>query len=91
MATNYPPSLNPELLTGPACKGGRGLLSWGVRDLAREASVGVNTISRLEAGGQANAATRLAILNAFWRHGVEITNGEYTGARLRLDRTGDRP
>lgn len=89
MATNSPQTFNPSLLTGQACKGARGLLSWGVRDLAREASVGVNTISRLESGGQANAATRLAILNAFWRHGVEITNGEYTGARLRLDQTGD--
>lgn len=88
MATKSP-QLNPDLLTGPACKGARGLLSWGVRDLAREASVGVNTITRLEAGGQANPSTRLAILTAFWRHGVEITNGEYTGARLRLDQSGE--
>lgn len=82
---------NPDLLTADACRAGRALLKWGVRDLADAASVGAATISRLEAGGVSNPATRLAIIGAFNRHGVEITNGEYTGARKRLSKTGDEP
>jgi transcriptional regulator with XRE-family HTH domain len=59
----------------------RAALGWGVRDLAREARVGIMTVSRFE-GGQANPipATMTAIQRALEAAGVEFIPG---GARLR--------
>jgi DNA-binding LacI/PurR family transcriptional regulator len=49
----------------------------------REAEVSPNTVTALEGGGEVRPATEAKIVAAFDRHGVEITNGGGTGARLR--------
>ncbi|WP_349257209.1 helix-turn-helix transcriptional regulator [Vitreimonas sp.] len=69
-------------LTPQACKAARALLGWGVRDLAREADVGVATVARYEAGDQMRPDTIEKLKAAFEAAGVEITNGRGTGARL---------
>jgi hypothetical protein len=68
-------------LTPEACKAGRALLGWGVRDLAHKAGVGVATIARIEARATVREETLDAVTAAFEAHGVEITNGDGTGAR----------
>jgi DNA-binding LacI/PurR family transcriptional regulator len=57
-------------------------LGWGVRDLAERAELSPTTVSMVEAGKPHADATAAAIVAAFAAHGVEITNGEGTGARL---------
>ncbi|MGQ0531057.1 MAG: helix-turn-helix domain-containing protein [Caulobacteraceae bacterium] len=69
-------------LTPEACRAGRALLSWGVRDLAAEAGVGVATVARYEAGAALRPETIDKLHEAFEANGVEITNGKGTGARL---------
>lgn len=71
-------------LTVEACRAGRALLKWGVRDLAREAGLGVTSIARFEAGEPTRDETAAKIVEAFAGAGVEITNGDGTGARLLL-------
>lgn len=75
-------------LTPEACRAARALLRWGVRDLAREAGVGVATVAAFEAdeGRELRAGTLDKMSEAFARHDVEITNGRGTGARLVRDR-----
>ena len=70
-------------LTAAACRAGRALLRWTVRDLMREAQVSPNTVTSLEGGGTVRPETEAKILSAFERHRVQITNGNGTGARLR--------
>lgn len=75
---NDPAHLSPE-----ACRAARALLSWGVRDLAREAGVSVDTVSALENGRPMRDGTRAALAAAFDVAGVELLNGGAPGARLR--------
>lgn len=67
-------------------KAARALLGWSQRDLARESGVSVPTIMRLESqdgdlGGRQStvAAIRAALESA----GVEFTNGDQPGVRLK--------
>ena len=63
----------------------RALLRWSAVDLAREASLGVNTIRRAEVAGlrtSLTVANELAIRRAFEAAGVEFTNGDQLGVRL---------
>jgi hypothetical protein len=63
----------------------RALLRWSAVDLARETSLGVNTISRAEVAGlrtSLTVANELALRRAFEAAGVEFTNGEHPGVRL---------
>ena len=71
-------------LTGPACRAGRGLLKWSKRELAEASGVSLPTILKLENDGQVSPDTADKISAAFEARGVEITNGNGTGARLRL-------
>lgn len=63
----------------------RAALGWGVRDLAREASVSVDTISRLERGEELQPRTLAAIRTALEDAGVLFIdqNGHGAGVRLR--------
>lgn len=63
----------------------RAALRWGVRDLAENAKVSPNTVTRIEAGYPANPSTIEAIERAFERAGVIFIaeNGEGPGVRLR--------
>lgn len=70
-------------LTPEACRAARALLGWGVRDLAREAGVGFQTVARFETGrADMRQTTAAKILARLELEGVEITNGDGTGARL---------
>jgi len=71
------------MLTPQACRAARALLGWGVRDLAREAETGVDTISAFENGRPMRASTSARVLEAFEAQGVEILNGDAPGARMR--------
>lgn len=69
-------------LTPEACRAARGLLKWGVRELAAAAGLSTETVVLYEGGRAARPATEDKIVAAFEAQGVEITNGEGTGARL---------
>lgn len=69
-------------LTPLACKAARVLLGWGVRDLAREAGVGVSSVVRYERGDDVREETIQKIKAALEGARVEIINGAGTGARL---------
>jgi hypothetical protein len=63
----------------------RALLRWSTEELARQASLGLNTIKRAEArDGKTSltAANELAIGRACEAGGVEFTNGDQPGVRL---------
>jgi transcriptional regulator with XRE-family HTH domain len=72
-------------LSGGQIRAARALLRWSVEELARQASLGRNTIKRAEAkDGKTSltAANELAIRRAFETAGVEFTNGDQPGVRL---------
>lgn len=70
-------------LTPQACRAARGLLDWGVRELGAEAGIGPDSISAYERGGNMRSSNKAKIVSVLAAHGVEITNGAGTGARLR--------
>jgi transcriptional regulator with XRE-family HTH domain len=72
-------------LTPEACRAARALLGWGVRDLAEHSGVNYVTITRFENGTTSRESTEARLVAAFEAHGVEITNGTGTGARLLSD------
>lgn len=61
----------------------RAAVGWGVRDLAAAAKVSPDTIARLERGESLYPRTVEAIRAALEAMGVEFTNGEAPGVRLR--------
>jgi transcriptional regulator with XRE-family HTH domain len=70
------------------------LLDWTVRDLAERTGVHRNTITNFETGKSAGDQHKLeAIVRALETAGVEFTNGESPGVRLRATRPdeGVRP
>lgn len=71
-------------LTPEACRAARALLKWGVRDLAEKADLSPTTVAMVEGGKPHASDTAAAIVAAFAAAGVEITNGDGTGARLLL-------
>jgi len=84
-----------ESLTAAQIRAARALLRWSAADLAREASLGANTIRRAEiADGPTalTAANDLAIRRALEAAGVEFIeeNGGGAGVRLRTP-NGPKP
>ena len=75
------------LLTGIQLRAGRVLAALEQKALAEAAGVNVNTIRRLEAFGSspidANTATVRKVQSALEAAGVEFTNGDAPGVRLR--------
>ena len=72
------------LVTSAQIRAARGLLDWTVRDLAERSGVDRNTVSNIETGAYAGAPETLeAIRRALERAGVEFTNGDAPGVRLR--------
>ena len=62
----------------------RAALNWSLRELAEAAGVHRNTISNFETGKYAgDPATLAAIRTALEAAGVEFTNGDQPGVRLR--------
>lgn len=71
-------------LTPQACRAARALLGWSAKELVAAAKVSPNTVSRIENGEDVQAPTEAKVVAAFEAAGVEILNGEGTGARLRF-------
>ena len=65
------------------CRMARAAVGWGVRELAAAAKVSVDTVVRLEKGEVLKERTVDAIRRALETAGVEFTNGEQPGVRLR--------
>lgn len=65
----------------------RAMLSWSQSDLAEKTELSVETIKRLERMKGSLDATKVstlsAITSAFEKAGVEFTNGDAPGVRLR--------
>ena len=73
------------MLSSAQIRAARALLRWSAVDLARQSSLGVNTIRRAEVaeeGTSLTAANDLAIRRALEVAGVEFTNGDQPGVRL---------
>ena len=80
------------MITGDQIRMARAALQWGVRELAKEAGVTPNTVSRIESGGDALAGTLGKLQAALEKAGVEfIPTGTYSGnggPGVRLRETG---
>src|SRR3954447_18496052 len=63
----------------------RAAVGWGVRDLAKEAGVTANTVTRIENGADAKQSTMDALQRALEGAGIEFIyeNGAGPGVRLR--------
>jgi transcriptional regulator with XRE-family HTH domain len=74
------------ILTSELVRAARALLRWEQRHLAEASSVSLPTIKRLEAKPGpliAHTSTVAALRGAFEAAGVEFTNGDQPGVRLR--------
>jgi len=77
------------MITPSQCRAARGLLDWSQQQLAEAARVGVVTVRQFEGGGaQPRNATLEVLRRALEAAGVELTNGEGPGVRLRRHRPG---
>ncbi|WP_221158321.1 helix-turn-helix transcriptional regulator [Rhizobium sp. NLR12b] len=66
------------------CKMARAALGWGVRDLAQNAGVAVDTISRLERGEEIMPRTLAAIRTAMESAGVEFIDDDRGEGVIKL-------
>lgn len=70
-------------VTSAQIRAARGLLKWTVRDLADKSGVHRNTITKMEADQARHGPTIAAVVRALEVAGVEFTNGDAPGVRLR--------
>jgi transcriptional regulator with XRE-family HTH domain len=68
------------MINSVQCKMARAALGWGVRDLAKNSEVSIDTITRLERGETLLPRTVSAIEKTFIEAGIEFFNG--TGVKL---------
>ncbi len=61
----------------------RAAVGWGVRELAEKAGVTANTVTRIENGADAKQSTMDRLQRALEAAGVEFTNGDQPGVRLK--------
>ncbi len=61
----------------------RAALKLSVRDVATMANVSTNTLTRLENGEELKPRTLEAVRNALEKAGVEFTNGDQPGVRMK--------
>jgi transcriptional regulator with XRE-family HTH domain len=73
------------LIRSETCRAARGLLNWTRAHLAKESGVSEGTIKTFEYGKKNTTTldTKVAITDAFSRAGVEFTNGDEPGVKLR--------
>ncbi len=78
------------MLEGIQVRMGRAAVGWSVRELARNAGVTPNTISRIENGGDALASTIERLQTALENAGVIFSDAdkEGPGVRLRVNQVG---
>jgi transcriptional regulator with XRE-family HTH domain len=60
----------------------RAAIGWGVRELAKQAGVTANTVTRIENGADAKQSTIDALQRALEAVGIEFTNSDQPGVRL---------
>jgi transcriptional regulator with XRE-family HTH domain len=65
------------------CRMARAALGWGVRELAAAAKVSIDTVVRFERGDDLKERTVDALRHALETAGVEFTNGDQPGVRLK--------
>jgi transcriptional regulator with XRE-family HTH domain len=65
------------------CRMARAALGLGVRELAAAAKVSIDTVARFERGEDLKERTVDALRHALERAGVEFTNGDQPGVRLK--------
>lgn len=83
-------SFDYKKLTAAHIRAARGLLGWYQEDLVRESEVSSKTIFNIEnekSGTQPR--TLKAIFEAFDKAGVEFTNGDETGVKLKKSDQGE--
>ena len=66
----------------------RAALGWGVRELAEKAGVTANTVTRIENGADAKQSTIDRLQHALEAAGVEFTNSDQPGVRLKAAAAG---
>ncbi len=71
------------IIAGTQIRMARAALKWGVRELGQAAGVNPNTVARIEGGADALTSTLTKIQRALEAAGVEFTNGEAPGVRLK--------
>lgn len=76
-------------MTPVQMKMARAALGWGVRELAEKAGVTANTVTRIENGSDAKQSTVAALRFALESAGVEFTNGDAPGVKLRKGPVGN--
>jgi len=79
------------MLTSDQIRAARALLRWSARELAEKAGISLPTVQRLEAAEgipSTSVKTLMAVQAALEAAGVEFTNGDAPGVRLR--KGGDR-
>ncbi len=78
------------MLEGIQVRMGRAAVGWSVRELARNAGVTPNTISRIENGGDALASTMERLQTALENAGVIfiVAAEEGPGVRLKANQAG---
>ena len=82
--------MSTQKVSIPQIKAARALLGWSQDDLAAKSGVSQPTIKRLEAkGGQlgGRAETGDKIRRALEKAGIEFTNGNSPGVRLKARKT----
>jgi transcriptional regulator with XRE-family HTH domain len=75
-------------------KAAREVVAWSQEDLAEKSGVSLPTIQRLEAAGGAlggRPETREKIMAALEKAGVEFTNGDEPGVKLKPPKTKRNP
>ncbi len=72
------------MLEGIQVRMGRAAVGWSVRELARNAGVTPNTISRIENGGDALASTMERLQTALEDAGVIFIDADEKGPGVRL-------
>jgi predicted transcriptional regulator len=80
--------LDSLLITSELIRASRALLRWSQGDLARVSGISVPTIKRLEGVPgilAAHSSTVTALRRALESGGIEFTNGNAPGVRLRAD------
>ena len=70
-------------VTSAHVRAARGFLKWTVRDLADKSGVHRNTITKIEADQAKHEPTIAAVVRALETAGIEFTNGDVPGVRLR--------
>jgi transcriptional regulator with XRE-family HTH domain len=78
-----PDEANDPILTAAQCRMARAALQWSLGELAQRSKIHANTIGRLEGGGSSTASTQTLLRSVFGAAGVEFTNGDEPGVKLR--------